>query len=120
VTVLVKDDAGATGTGSFDVTVANVSPSVNAGPDATLSDTKTTFTQAGFFVDPGADTWTATVDYGDGSGSQALTLNPDKTFTLNHSYKKKGTYPVTVQVVDDDGAWGPTRSWSTSRSRPRI
>jgi hypothetical protein len=106
VTVLVKDDAGATGTGSFDVTVANVSPSVNAGPDATLSDTKTTFTQAGFFVDPGADTWTATVDYGDGSGSQALTLNPDKTFTLNHSYKKKGTYPVTVQVVDDDGGVG--------------
>src|SRR5207253_10919611 len=32
----------------------------------------------GSFTDPNAFTWTATVDYGDGSGVQPLTLNVDK------------------------------------------
>ena len=50
---------------------------------------------SGSFTDPGADTWTATVDYGDGSGVQALTLT-DKTFNLSHTYADNGSYTVTV------------------------
>ena len=60
----------------------------------------------GAFTDPGADTWTATVDYGDGSGAQPLPLNPDKTFNLSHFYADNGTFTVTVTVTDDDGAAG--------------
>ena len=43
------------------------------GADATI-DEGTTFTRTRSFSDPGADTWTATVDYGDGSGVQPLAI----------------------------------------------
>ena len=51
-------------------------------------------------VVPGADTWTATVDYGDGGGG-ALALD-GKTFALSHTYLVAGTFTVTVTVFDDD------------------
>ena len=60
----------------------------------------------GSFADPGADTWTATVDYGDGSGVQALGLNQNKTFDLAHVYANSGGYAVEVCVTDDDGGAG--------------
>jgi len=67
------------------VTVNNVAPNVDAGPDKLINEGGT-FTNAGSFTDPGsADTWTATVDYGDGSGVVPLALNPDKSFTLSQS-----------------------------------
>jgi PKD repeat protein len=87
------------------VTVSNVAPSVDAGEDASI-DEGSTFTGSGDFSDPGADTWTATVDYGDGSGVQALTLAADQTFALSHTYADDGVYTVTVTVSDDDGGTG--------------
>jgi PKD repeat protein len=89
---------------SVEVTVTNVAPVVNAGPDATR-DEGSQFTQNGSFVDPGDDVWTATVDYGDGSGVQALALT-GKNFTLSHTYIDNGSYTVTVTVSDDDGGVG--------------
>ena len=65
-----------------------------------------TFTTAGTFLDPGADTWTATVDYGDGSGAQPLTLGTDRAFALSHRYADDGHYTVTVTVRDDDTGVG--------------
>ena len=44
----------------------------------------------GRFTDPGADTWTATVDYGDGSGVQPLVVEPDNRLVFEHSYSKPG------------------------------
>ena len=95
------NDGTATGSDVVVVTVNNVTPVVSAGPDfngAALS-------QAGSFTDPGADTWTATVDYGDGAGVQSLAL-VGKTFTLSHTYVGSGTYTVTVTVTDDDTGVG--------------
>ncbi len=86
------------------ITVNNVAPSVNAGADATI-DEGSAFSQSGSFTDPGADTWSATVDYGDGSGVQALSLS-GKNFTLNHSYADNKLYIVTVTVADDEGGIG--------------
>ncbi|OFW59850.1 MAG: hypothetical protein A2133_07355 [Actinobacteria bacterium RBG_16_64_13] len=105
VTVQVKDELGSIGTGTVCVTARNVAPEVNAGLDTTttLSGGMAWFSRAGSFTDPGADSWTATVDYGDGSGVHTLALNPDKTFSLSHVFAKKGTYRVTVKVMDDDG-----------------
>jgi hypothetical protein len=105
VTIQVTDDDGGVGTATQTVNVSNVAPTVNLAPTAILNE-GSTFTGTGSFTDPGADTWTATVDYGDGSGLQTLALNPDKTFTLSHLYAVSGSFTVTVSVQDDDGGVG--------------
>jgi PKD repeat protein len=104
VTLTVTDDDGSTDIATHTVTVQNVSPSVDAGADVTINEGDT-FSSAGSFTDPGADSWTATVDYGDGSGSQPLALS-GKTFGLAHVYDDNGAYTVTVTVTDDDGGVG--------------
>ncbi|MGB7491892.1 MAG: Ig-like domain-containing protein, partial [Thermoanaerobaculia bacterium] len=102
LTVTIIDSGGLDGTGSVEVEILNVAPTVDAGPDVTI-DEGGTFTSFGSFVDLGADTWTATVDYDDGSGVQSLALNTDQTFSLSRSYAADGVYTVTVTVSDDDG-----------------
>jgi PKD repeat protein len=60
----------------------------------------------GSFTDPGADTWTATIKYGDNTGTQNLALAADKSFILNHAYSASGAYTIEVCVSDDDGGTG--------------
>lgn len=86
------------------VTVINVAPVVDAGADALINE-GVTFLSSGNFTDPGADTWNATVNYGDGTGDQPLTLS-GKDFSLSHVYTDNGLYTVTVTVTDDDGGSG--------------
>ena len=58
------------------------------------------FTGTGSFSDSGANgPWTATVDYGDGSGVQPLVLNSDETFALEHLYLDSGSETITVTVT---------------------
>ena len=104
VTVTVTDDDGGAGTDTATVTVNNAAPVVNAGPDATINEGDT-FSSLGSFTDPGSDSWTATVDYGDGSVVHALTLT-GKTFGLSHTYADNCVCTVTVTVTDDDGGAG--------------
>ncbi len=63
------------------------------------------YSVSGSFSDFGSTSWTATVNYGDGGGTQPLTLN-GQNFTLNHIYTTAGTYTVTVSVTDNQGATG--------------
>ncbi|MEM7000739.1 MAG: PKD domain-containing protein, partial [Pseudomonadota bacterium] len=105
VTVTVTDDDGGVGSDTFDVVVTaapNTPPAVDAGPDASIQEGQN-FSSAGQFVDPDDNTWTATVDYGEGAGPQPLTLNADKTFSLDNVYEQDGVYTVTVTVSDDAG-----------------
>ncbi|MGV2340547.1 MAG UNVERIFIED_CONTAM: PKD domain-containing protein [Planctomycetaceae bacterium] len=60
----------------------------------------------GAFYDPDSRSWTATVDYGDGSGPKPLALNDSREFTLSHLYLAPGTWTVTVQVIDSGLAVG--------------
>ena len=80
----------------------NVAPNVFAGPDVSIR-AGDSFQRLGSFTDPGDDVWTASVDYGDGSGPQELPLTAEKTFELTHAFPHSGDFAVTVTVADEDG-----------------
>ncbi len=82
------------------VTVKNVKPNIAFSGPVTLNEGDHYFNRR-FFIDPGADYWTATVDYGDGGGSQPLPV-PGQIFDLDHTYVDNGTFALTVAVKDDD------------------
>ncbi|MCK6550511.1 PKD domain-containing protein [Myxococcota bacterium] len=113
--VTVTDDSGAVGEDVSEIVVDNFVPVVSAGPSAALDEGQT-FASSGSFVDTGADTWSATVDYGDGSGPEALALADDGTFALLHHYAFPGEFLVTVVVTDDDGGRGTGTALVTVRN----
>jgi hypothetical protein len=99
VTLKVTDSVGESVTAEKGIDITNVAPTVDLGGTTALVQ-GLDFARTGSFQDPGKETWTATVDYGDGTGSQPLALNADKTFALSHHYAKGGVYLVTVSVSD--------------------
>jgi predicted extracellular nuclease len=85
------------------VQVDNVAPAVGAFAGASGLLPGETYTSSGTFADPGADAWSATVDYGDASGAAPLALS-GKSFSLSHRYAAAGSFTVTVAVTDDDAS----------------
>jgi hypothetical protein len=86
--------------------------------NATINAGQSTPFGSGSFTDPGADTWSASVNYGDGT-TLALTLNPDKTFTVPaHTYATSvgSPFTATVTVTDDDLGTGIKTSTITVNS----
>src|SRR6185295_7195708 len=83
------------------VTVNNVAPTITMPPNGAVA-YPATWSGNGSFTDPGVnDTFTGTVDYGDGSGPITLALNANKTFALSKAYAQGGTYTVTVKITDN-------------------
>lgn len=107
VRLIVSDNLGAADTTFTTVNVANVAPGISVLPAATLLPGET-YNANGSFSDPGADAWTATVNYGDGGGAETLLLS-GKTFALSHTYMVAGTFTVTVRVSDDDATSSRTQ-----------
>ena len=118
VTLTVTDPAGAEASATTTAAVVNVSPSVAAFNGATGMPGET-YQAAGTFTDPGVDdVFTATVDYGDGSGVQPLALSGNG-FSLSHQYDAAGTFTVTVTVRDADGGVG-TRTATVTVVTPQA
>ncbi len=103
VRVQVTDASGKSSVAETTIAVSNVVPSINALTDAALHPGET-FVGSGSFVDPGADSFTATVDYGDGSQIENLELQADNSFVLEHFYADPGAFTVTVCVDDGQGS----------------
>ena len=101
VTLTVTDNDGLTDTITTTATVSNAAPSIAPLPAAGTLLQGEAYAGSGTFVDPGADTWTATVDYGDGTGATPLAL-AGQSFALSHVYQSAGTFRITVSVTDDD------------------
>ena len=95
----------------FLVEIANQPPTVTIDPaQATTADEGATFDVLANFTDPNSgDTYTATIDYGDGEGAQPATVavtssvpNDVGTITGSHEYGDNGTYSVVVEVSDGE------------------
>jgi len=96
----VTDVTGLSATQSFSVSVANVKPSVNAGPDTT-SDWGRSVQFNGQATDPGsADQATLQYTWTFGDGSPSASGGP----SVLHSYAMPGDYSATLEVCDKDGA----------------
>ena len=108
VRVTVTDIDGLTDSATFVLNVTNVAPVVGTVPNATL-DVGATYTASGTFTDPGADAWTATVHWGDGSAPEAVPLS-GHSFSLTHIYTGGGTYTVTIDIADDDTSVSSTHT----------
>ena len=118
VTVCVSDSLGETGCDSLTITVDNVAPTVDAGPDQSVNE-GSVFDLVVAFNDKGTlDTHTATIDWGYGDlledglvsevpfGPPGSTAGADGAVSGSHIYGDNGLFPVTVAVTDDDGGSG--------------
>jgi PKD repeat protein len=99
VSVMLADSGGGTATAALDVTVNNVAPAVNAGPDFSVvlgapADFSGSFTDVGTL-----DTHTYEWDFDDGN-TDSTTLTP------SHTFGAVGIYAVTLTVTDDDTGVG--------------
>jgi len=105
----VADDLGESDTDTVGVTVFNVAPSVEAGPDQTNYQDAVFSLAPATFADPGVgDSHTATIDWGDGTVEAGTVSESDGSGTVSgsHTYVDDGTYTVEVCVTDDDGGTG--------------
>jgi len=127
VTITVFGDDGSSSSDTFQVTVVNVAPTLTVvGNQTTTEGTNTTITNIGSFNDPGfnnpsnpvpggetTETFTYTIDWGDGTSVSSGTATVDTTgsagvstlgsFDGSHTYADNGVYTVIVTVFDDDG-----------------
>ena len=100
---------GTTGSVMASIPVANVPPTVQAGPDQAAYEADTISLAPATFTDPGLpDTHTASIAWGDGSVEEgAVSENGGSGMVSgSHVYADDGIYPVTVTVCDDDGDCG--------------
>ena len=99
--ITVTDTHGGSNTQTFEVTVENAVPVVDAGSDITV-DEGSNIEFAGSYSDTGAnDTHTVSWDFGD--GNEQLTVNSEQS-TVEHTYIDDGEYTATYTVTDNDGA----------------
>jgi hypothetical protein len=121
---LLDDDHAAGGDGrtcdTLGLTVTNVAPTVNAGPDRQVYEDDAVTLVASSFGDAGTrDTHVATISWGDGTPQQSGTISEapfgppgavggasgTATFPA-HTYVNPGIHTATVCVTDDDDVAG--------------
>jgi hypothetical protein len=110
VTVTIADPGGQQSTATTSVVVADAPLRSTGVQLAATEGAPFTATLAAFSdADPGrpAGHYSASVDWGDGSGSAAGTVGADGsggfTVTADHAYARPGTYAITVTIADSDG-----------------
>jgi PKD repeat protein len=117
VTLKVTDENSMNATDTCTITVYNVAPTVYAGSDQTVNEGDVVSLDPATFNDKGTlDTHTATINWGDGTSTEAGTVSEspfgppgstagmDGTVSGSHVYADNGGYTVSVSVTDDDGA----------------
>lgn len=107
VTLVVTDAEGlASAPASTETTIGNQDPALGA---ISLSGSPiavgTEVTLSASFTDPStSDTHSASVNWDDGAGMQAVTVDAGaRTLSASRTFLVPGVYAVTVSVLDDDG-----------------
>ncbi|MFO7537130.1 MAG: PKD domain-containing protein, partial [Chloroflexota bacterium] len=99
VTLTATDSNGLSSSDTLTVTVYNVAPIVDAGPDQTVDEGETV-SFSGSFTDPGVlDTHEIVWDFGDGQSAA-------DSLAVSHVYETAGVYTVTLTVTDNAGDAG--------------
>jgi parallel beta-helix repeat protein len=107
VVLRVTDDDGLTSVDTTEVTVNNVPPAVEAGPNITAECCVDEISLNASFTDPSSlDTHTATIDWGDGTNETGTVNEIEGTVSGSHTYTGCGTFTLTLTVTDDDGGIG--------------
>lgn len=101
----LTDSSGSPAFGQLNTVIGNVAPTVYAGGTGAVA-SGAALNSTLNFADPGSDSWTATVDYGDGGGKLPLSVGADKSLPMNHTFPSNGVYTVSVEVSDDDTGKG--------------
>ncbi len=116
VTVTASDDDGGETQTSFELCVNNVAPTI-ASVSSTNADVENasgdgTVSVSGSFSDPGLDTHTVTVNWGDGTSEDVSVDQSADSFMGEHNYASGGIFTITVTVTDSDGAVSNTETTS--------
>jgi len=103
----LKDNNSGQSTATTQVVVNDVPPAVTLGVGGTIQ-LGATFSASGSFTDPGAQTWSATVDYGDGTVVQKLSnVTVGEILEVSASLKADGTY--LAKTINSSATSLPTR-----------
>ena len=104
VGLTLADNANHTVTATASVSPANVAPvvgSLSLSPSSVVD--HQTLTVSGTFTDPGtADTFTLTLDWGDGSSSSQSLAAGTRSFSDTHAYNAAGPVTIKATVADRD------------------
>jgi PKD repeat protein len=104
VVLTLADSAGHSVTANASVSPANVAPvvgSLSLSPSSVVD--HQTLTVSGTFTDPGtADTFTLTVEWGDGTSSTDSLAAGVRSFSATHAYEAAGPVTIKATVADRD------------------
>jgi hypothetical protein len=106
------DESGIPLSRSLMVEVANVLPEFDAQDvQDGMANAGQTFQRIVDFSDPDADTWTWSVDYGDGGGfTPFVSTGGLRQVSLNHVYTAGGDFVVKLRVSDQPGSADPVET----------
>ena len=104
IAVRVTDATGVMAIDRRLVTIANAAPLVAVTPTSTEAAPNQVVALSVVVSDPGPDTWTARVEWGDGVVADLGATSA--TFAASHAWTAEGVFSVTVTVTDDDGGVG--------------
>jgi PKD repeat protein len=118
-TVTVADSAASTPPVTAAVNVANVAPTVTAlNLSASSILEQESVTAEATFADPGvSDTFTLTMDWGDGTSSSADLAAGARAGSASHQYLRAGQFVITATVLDRDNAMGSMAKMLDVRAR---
>lgn len=98
---MISDPYGGSDSQTFDITVDNAAPTVDAGENRTIDEGET-ITLSGIYSDLGVnDTHTTRWEFDDGTGQLTVISNQ---LSVDYTYTKPGNYTATFTVTDNDGA----------------